>query len=66
MSRAAVSYKSKRELDAMSASGLNDYIILLKVKASTLGTSPRKELDKKIAVAEKIYEKYFSPESEYV
>lgn len=54
MSRAAVSYKSKRELDAMSASGLNDYIILLKVKASTLGTSPRKELDKKIAVAENL------------
>ena len=64
MSRAAVIYKSKCELDATSALELSDYIVRLQIKASTLGTPPRKEVDKKIAVAEKIYEKYFSPESE--
>jgi hypothetical protein len=64
MSRAAVSYKSKHELNAMSASELNDYIVWLQIKASTLGALPRKEVDKKIAAAEKIYEKYSSAETE--
>jgi hypothetical protein len=63
MSRAVEIYKSKSELNAMSASELKDYVIWLKIKASTLGTSPRKEVDKKIAVAEKIYEKYSSTET---
>lgn len=48
----------------MSASELNDYILLLKIKASTLGTSPRKEVGKKIAAAEKIYEQHLLPENE--
>jgi len=58
MSRAAVIYKTKDELATLSAAELARYIEWLKVKASTLGTLPRKSVEKKIAVAEKIYEQY--------
>ena len=64
MSRAAVTYKTKNELLALSASELASYISWLKQKASTLGTLPRKDVEKKIAVAEKIYEQYVSLEGE--
>ena len=64
MSRAAVTYKTKNELASMSGPELNNYILWLKQKAATLGTLPRKSVEKKIAVAEKIYEQYSSLESE--
>jgi len=54
MSRAAVTYKTRNELVALSADELDKYIYWLKQRASILGSLPRKEVEKKIAVAEKV------------
>ena len=63
MPRAVVTYKTKDELMALPANELNDYIYWLRQKASSLGTLPRKEVEKKIAIAEKLRRRFSSHES---
>jgi hypothetical protein len=53
MRRAAVSYKTKKELLSMSEEKLRAYILWLKDRASHLGTLPRRPVQKDIEVAEK-------------
>jgi len=60
MGRAAVSYKTKKELLSMSEEKLRAYILWLKDRASHLGTLPRRSIQKEIEVAEKIYENHYS------
>jgi hypothetical protein len=54
MSRAAFVFKSKEELLQLSLRELNAYIHALRLRASFLGSAPRKSTEKQVQVAERI------------
>ena len=64
MGRATLTYKTKGELLTLPENELRIYISWLKVRASCLGTLPRRSIQKHIEVAEKIYNSTYSSESE--
>jgi len=54
MSRAAVTYKTKAELESLTLTEIDQYISWLELRMSILGTRPAKSIEKYLRLAVKI------------
>jgi hypothetical protein len=62
MSRAAVTYKTKEELNSLTLREIDAYISWLRQRACYLGGPARKLVEKRAAVAEKVRDLIFTQE----